>query len=76
MNIVAGREAAIANAYLQQNQTTMKASRLIAYGIGGVIAGLLFENGALRLKAKGGAKIRSAKKQAGKKLQEALPKRG
>jgi len=48
----------------------MKASRLIAYGIGGIIAGLLFENGALRLRAKGGQKIREAKKQAGKKLEK------
>jgi hypothetical protein len=50
--------------------TEMKASRLIVYGITGVIAGLLFENGALRLRAKGGQKIREAKKKAEKKLDE------
>lgn len=54
----------------------MKASRLIAYGIGGVIASLLLENGALRLSAKGGRTLRSAKQEAGRKLLKALPKRG
>jgi len=50
----------------------MKTARLLAYGIGGIIAGLLVENGALRLRQKGGQKFRSLKKKGSKKLKDAL----
>jgi hypothetical protein len=46
----------------------MKASRLLAYGIGGIIAGLLLENSGLRLRQQAGQKVRSLKKKAAGKL--------
>lgn len=48
----------------------MKTSRLLAYGIAGVITGLIVENGALRLKAKGGRKLREAKNETGKAIEK------
>lgn len=44
----------------------MKTARLLAYGIVGVIAGLLVENTSLRLKAKASKKVRHIKKGIGK----------
>lgn len=48
----------------------MKATRLLAYGIGGIIAGLLLENTGLRLRQKGGKKMRQLKKKVEKKMGE------
>ncbi len=44
----------------------MKTARLFAYGISGIIAGLLLENASLRLRQKGGKKLRQIRKDAGK----------
>lgn len=46
----------------------MKTARLIGYGVMGIIAGLLVENGTLRLKQKAGKKARSLGKAAKEKL--------
>ena len=40
----------------------MKLTRLIAYGIAGIVAGLLIENAGLRVKQKTGKKARAMKK--------------
>lgn len=43
----------------------MKLSRLIWYGVAGVVAGLLFENKSLRIKSKASDKGRQLKKKVG-----------
>ena len=50
----------------------MKKARILAYGIGGIIVGLLLENSVLRLREEGGQKWRALKKKADKKLHSAL----
>jgi hypothetical protein len=46
----------------------MKKARVLAYGIGGIIVGLLLENSVLRLREQGGQKWRAFKSKTRKKL--------
>ncbi len=47
----------------------MKTTRLLVYGIAGIISGLLIENATLRLKQKATGKARKLKKEADRKLE-------